>query len=796
MVVMAVNNRYCSDCLESGEFLPLRLVMMNLDSGLWMCPKDDCTFPLSSPSMQLYMEEDLTTERVLLLTGNKSKQLERPPTPDSLVASISSNKQSDMLQQTQYAVSTTSSSGSRKRKHSDGGSSSRSTKTNSFRSVSNSNITDPISSDSSSLMANKKYPSVPLWENEELLCWLDSMLALIVLNQTLQNYPEESKGTLNKLLSEYKHNTDIYNVTKDYETIRASMHTLRKSTLNFIQPKMLSSFTEEDSPLLSLQLLMKTNAELYEDCEVEYSSKFTCNQCQFEKTDGFKKTILTLPEGYPDLNFVENLYYKRNCYKCNAPEQKNVFYIEKYPAALFVYCSTGVGCRKYWNWFNFTSPAGDNYIVTQIVQYSRKKHHFILWSYSYKDKLWIEADDLKHPVVQYQHERPKCRSHEVHFMVLEKVSTLEEAIKKNEQKNLSSEQTGSESAPVTPESLESPLCSGNSSVIVQYSGQSSRKTSLCSSDGILPNGRLSNDSDRPIEGRKDSGELPNDQLRKKSLLHVPYYKPFTARSKQTARESPTNYNQNATSSHLKSESSSMSHSTPAKQTVLNNPDILQQTTKTSDIKADPTNAIFSQALANELGDFYSDLLDQQSMDTTQEDGMFDSTQISQGTIPNQMSSDQFSSTTQNQQQDSTIDVQQTLERRFSNDVDSLSDIVDIGTAIAGGSFSSTVSNDKTGFKDYGNPLKRLMEEEEDIKGVFQASSVNLQMFNKTETNDTSSSGSHVTPMDINTDFGEIKSPTEDEPKVDFAITMSTNSYSGAYSDVKLSDEELEEILNG
>ena len=41
MVVMAVNNRYCSDCLESGEFLPLRLVMMNLDSGLWMCPKDD-----------------------------------------------------------------------------------------------------------------------------------------------------------------------------------------------------------------------------------------------------------------------------------------------------------------------------------------------------------------------------------------------------------------------------------------------------------------------------------------------------------------------------------------------------------------------------------------------------------------------------------------------------------------------------------------------------------------------------------------------------------------------------------
>ena len=40
MVVMAVN-RYCINCMESGEFLSLKLVMMNLNSGVWMCPKEE-----------------------------------------------------------------------------------------------------------------------------------------------------------------------------------------------------------------------------------------------------------------------------------------------------------------------------------------------------------------------------------------------------------------------------------------------------------------------------------------------------------------------------------------------------------------------------------------------------------------------------------------------------------------------------------------------------------------------------------------------------------------------------------
>ena len=43
----------------------------------------------------------------------------------------------------------------------------------------------------------------------------------------------------------------------------------------------------------------------------------------------FKKVIMSLPEAPPDLNFVSNLYHKRKCYKCNAPDQKTSLFIER-----------------------------------------------------------------------------------------------------------------------------------------------------------------------------------------------------------------------------------------------------------------------------------------------------------------------------------------------------------------------------------------------------------------------------------------------------------------------------------
>ena len=148
------------------------------------------------------------------------------------------------------------------------------------------------------------------------------------------------------------------------------------------------------------------------------------------------------------------------------------------------------------------------------------------------EKLWIEADDFKDPVVQYKHERPKCRPKEVHLMVLEKVSTLEKAQAKLNLTN-GIVDNDHESFSITP--VASPY-SGNSSVAAQYSAQSSRQTSLCSSDGILPTTSATAAKKHHL---KDA--LINNLYNapKQMKIHVPNYKPFQARSKNKDVESST-----------------------------------------------------------------------------------------------------------------------------------------------------------------------------------------------------------------------------------------------------------------
>ena len=140
------------------------------------------------------------------------------------------------------------------------------------------------------------------------------------------------------------------------------------------------------------------------------------------------------------------------------------------------------------------------------------------------EKLWIEADDFKDPVVQYKHERPKCRPREVHLMVLEKVSTLKKAQSKLNLAN-GNVDNDLDSLSITP--ISSPY-SGSSSIAAQYSAQSSRQTSLCSSDGILPTASATTTKKHHL---KEALTNNHNNTSKHMKMHIPNYKPFQARSK-------------------------------------------------------------------------------------------------------------------------------------------------------------------------------------------------------------------------------------------------------------------------
>jgi len=112
-------------------------------------------------------------------------------------------------------------------------------------------------------------------------------------------------------------------------------------------------------------------------------------------------------------------------------------------------------------------------------------------------------------------------------MVLEKVSTLEKAQAKLNLTN-GSVDNDLDSLSITP--VASPY-SGNSSVAAQYSAQSSRQTSLCSSDGILPTAKKHHLKDALTNNLYNAP--------KQMKMHVPNYKPFQVRSKNKDVESST-----------------------------------------------------------------------------------------------------------------------------------------------------------------------------------------------------------------------------------------------------------------
>ena len=129
----------------------------------------------------------------------------------------------------------------------------------------------------------------PIWENKGLLCWLDTALALLVFNQTLSEEMKMQSDVdciFSLIYLEYGKILKSFRYHNDYRKIEESLIELRKMALHFLQPKLLSNFGDEDSPLLSLPLLIKTHKEVYPKIEFDYECIFRCEKCAFVKKDG------------------------------------------------------------------------------------------------------------------------------------------------------------------------------------------------------------------------------------------------------------------------------------------------------------------------------------------------------------------------------------------------------------------------------------------------------------------------------------------------------------------------------
>lgn len=275
------------------------------------------------------------------------------------------------------------------------------------------------------------YTGTVKWEFTGLLCWIDAAMSLLVTNTTLREHMQFKTGSLiSSFFVSYRKILKGFNVNTRYITVRKILQNMREDILTFLQPKMLSRSGDEDSPLCSLPLVLKTEQSVYERLETTYNQHFKCDQCNFEKNDGFRRMFLSLPNNTSACHFVDNIFFIRSCYRCGAENQKVKLSIEQYPDVLYAYFENGTACHRYWKEYNFMTDNNERYLVTQVVQYQQQRHHFVLWSYSYRDKRWLQADDILHPVVSHDFKFPKCRPQEVHILVWEKESILKDLSEK------------------------------------------------------------------------------------------------------------------------------------------------------------------------------------------------------------------------------------------------------------------------------------------------------------------------------------------------------------------------------
>ena len=115
-------------------------------------------------------------------------------------------------------------------------------------------------------------------------------MSLLAMNQTLTKSFTFSRNTLlfNFFVSYKRVLGSVNTVSRTHirDDYKRMLNHMRTDMLAFLQPKMLSSSSDEDSPLCSLPLVIRSEQSVYERVEVQYSCHFKCEKCQFERKDG------------------------------------------------------------------------------------------------------------------------------------------------------------------------------------------------------------------------------------------------------------------------------------------------------------------------------------------------------------------------------------------------------------------------------------------------------------------------------------------------------------------------------
>lgn len=125
------------------------------------------------------------------------------------------------------------------------------------------------------------------WQNVDALCWLHSILSLIVHNVTLVttalSLTQNVDSLLKTVIALFSNAQDVSSA--DREKAMEGLKEARDNVWRYLQPLLKCQYGVQDSPVTALPLLLRENGVLAEKALQIYRWEFSCNACGYHQID-------------------------------------------------------------------------------------------------------------------------------------------------------------------------------------------------------------------------------------------------------------------------------------------------------------------------------------------------------------------------------------------------------------------------------------------------------------------------------------------------------------------------------
>ncbi|OWF45208.1 uncharacterized protein LOC110457335 [Mizuhopecten yessoensis] len=276
-------------------------------------------------------------------------------------------------------------------------------------------------SDNTKLVSQINLPSTLLFEEKVGTGCNDEDKSHVVsksVNMSLQG-DEVKTGAGLKLLKSDLVQLMLSHGDSEYSKAFDLLTNIREKIWHLLHPHLRCKKGKNDSPVFAIPLLTKNSKDLEQLLAIKYNFRFSCTKCGFQDDLLYEKVLPTFPNTTADFSMMEPKFL-RPCFQCNAEGQLMTMVFERLPPVLMLHFQEGLHSN---NFSGYDFRRHDQlYQVTGVIQYRNDPDHFIAWIRNPKEELWMECNDLKSPVCQFDQRSPSFPANQVHIMMWEAVS--------------------------------------------------------------------------------------------------------------------------------------------------------------------------------------------------------------------------------------------------------------------------------------------------------------------------------------------------------------------------------------